>query len=210
MMHSRTKTSFLFMIFLASLFLNACSSLVTETAMKAFEDRSTEDQVTDAKIATGILQRLSDKDKGLLLDVGVDVWEQRVMLTGALENTSLKSDVETLAREDSRIQTVYNDIQLASAQDIERRRKAKEQGGDSEGGMGETVSDFWIETKIKAQLITLQNISSINFRWRSVLNHVYVIGRAATPLEKALVLDVIKKTEGVSSVTEYIEIITPK
>ena len=156
MTHSQTKVSFLSMIFLASLLLlNACSSLVTETAMKAFEDRSTEDQVTDAKIATGILQRLSDKDKGLLLDVGVDVWEKRVMLTGALENTSLKNDVEKLAREDSRIRTVYNDIQLASAQDIECRRKAKEQGEDSKGGMGETVSDFWIETKIKAQLIKI-------------------------------------------------------
>jgi hyperosmotically inducible periplasmic protein len=210
MTHSQTKVTFLSMIFLTSLFLNACTSLVTETAMKAFEDRSTEDQVTDAKIVTGILQRLSDKDKGLLLDVGVDVWEQRVMLTGALENTSLKSEVEKLAREDSRIRTLYNDIQLASAQDIERRRKAKEEGGDSKGGVGETVSDFWIETKVKAQLITLENVSSVNFRWRSVLNHVYVIGRAANPTEKELVLDVIKKTEGVSSVTEYIKIVTPK
>ena len=63
-----------------------CTTVMIETGKKAFEDRTTEDQVTDAKITTGILSRFSDKDKGLLLDVSADVWEQRVLLTGTLDS----------------------------------------------------------------------------------------------------------------------------
>ena len=44
-------------------------TFLMETGKKAFEDRSTEDQVTDTKIASGILAGLTDKDKSLLLDV---------------------------------------------------------------------------------------------------------------------------------------------
>jgi len=191
-------------LLMAALFINGCTTLVTETAMKALEDRTTEDQVTDTKIATGIIDRLTDKDKGLLLDVSSDVWEQRVLLTGAVESSSLRNEIESLVRKDSRIKTVYNNIKIATPQEIEQRRKAKEQGGESKGGVGGAVNDFWIETKIKAQLITLQDVSSVNFRWRSVLNHVYVIGRASSSMEKELVLSVINKTEGVTAVTEYI------
>ncbi len=206
MNNAKTKVLFSTFILLVTLILNGCTTLVTETAMKAFEDRTTEDQVTDAKIATGILERLSDKDKGLLLDVGTDVWEKRVLLTGALENSTLRSEVESLVRSDTRIQKVYNKIQIASAEDIENRRKAKEEGGDSKSGVGETVDDFWIETKIKAQLITTKNISFVNYRWRSVLNQVYIIGRSASQAEKDLVLSVVKQTKGVTSVTEFIEV----
>ena len=39
------------------LFLTGCQSVVTSAAQKAWENRSTEDQVTDAKIHTRILDR---------------------------------------------------------------------------------------------------------------------------------------------------------
>ena len=104
-------------IFMATSFYG-CTSVVTSAAQKAWESRTTEDQVTDSKIHTGILDKLKNKDKGLLLDVSVDVWEQRVMLTGTLDDAAVRSEVESLARQDSRIKVIHNHIQVDPTPDI--------------------------------------------------------------------------------------------
>ena len=191
--------------FMATVF-SGCTSVMTSAAQKAWESRSTEDQVTDSKIHTGILDKLKNKDKGLLLDVNIDVWEQRVMLTGTLDNAGVRSEVESLARQDSRIKIIHNHIQVVTTAEKEARRKQKEEGGDEKSGAGQAVNDFWIETKIKAQLLTQSSVTSVNYFYRSVLNHIYVIGEAANAPEKSMVLSIIRATEGVKSVQEYIEV----
>jgi osmotically-inducible protein OsmY len=180
--------------------------VVTSAAQKAWENRSTEDQVTDTKIHTGILDRVKNKDKGLLLDISVDVWEQRVMITGTLDDSNVRSAIESLAREDSRIKVLHNEIQIVTKAEKEARREQKEKGGEEKSGAGQAVNDFWIETKIKAQLLTDSNVGSVNYFYRSVLNKVYVIGKASSSVEEQLVLSIMKQTEGVKSVTEYIDV----
>lgn len=194
-------------IFMATVF-SGCTSVITSAAQKAWESRTTEDQVTDSKIHTGILDKLKNKDKGLLLDVNVDVWEQRVMLTGTLDDAGVRSEVESLAKQDSRIKILHNHIQVVTKEEKEARRKQKEEGGEEKSGTGQAVNDFWIETKIKAQLLTQSNVTSVNYFYRSVLNHIYVIGEAANTPEKSMVLSIIRATEGVKSVQEYIEVST--
>lgn len=192
-------------IFMATVF-SGCTTVLTSAAQKAWESRSTEDQVTDSKIHTGILDKIKNKDKGLLLDVSVDVWEQRVMLTGTLDDAGVRSEVESLAKQDSRIKVIHNHIQVVTKEEKEARRKQKEEGGDEKSGAGQAVNDFWIETKIKAQLLTQSNVTSVNYFYRSVLNHIYVIGEAANAPEKSMVLSIIRATEGVKSVQEHIEV----
>ncbi len=99
--------------------VTGCLTVMKETAMKAMEDRTTDDQVTNTKISTGILSRLSDKDSGLLLDVNVDVWEQRVLLTGTLDNPAVRGDVVKLVREDTRMTAVYDEIQIVTPEEKE-------------------------------------------------------------------------------------------
>ena len=189
-----------------ALSFSGCATVVTSAAQKAWENRSTEDQVTDSKIHTGILDKLKNKDKGLLLDVNVDVWEQRVMLTGTLDDSGVRSEVESLAKQDSRIKILHNHIQVVSKAEKEARRKQKAEGGDEKSGAGQAVNDFWVETKIKAQLLTQSNVTSVNYFYRSVLNHVYVIGKADNDPEKSMVLSISRATEGVKSVQEYIAV----
>ncbi len=194
-------------IFIISVLFNGCTTVLTETAKKALETRTTEDQVTDTKIGAGILDRWTDKDKGLILDVSADVWEQRVLLTGTLDNANLIKEVVALASQDNRIKKVYNEILLVSTAEKEKRRAEQEE--KKEGGVGQSVNDFWISTKIQGQLIAANGVKSVNYRWRSVLNKVYVIGKARFQGEKDAVLKIIRETKGVLSVTEYIEVIPP-
>ncbi len=187
--------------------LQGCTTIMIETGKKAFEDRTTEDQVTDTKIGSGILSSLSDKDKGLLLDVNTDVWEQRVMLTGTLDDPAVREEVVQMAKADLRVKQVYDEIQIVTPEEKERRRKAAEEEGkkDTEGA-GQSVDDFWIATKIEAQLVAEEGVTSVNYRWRSVRNQVYLIGRAGSQEELNKVLEVIRQTEGVLSVKQFVEI----
>lgn len=200
-------TQLLFGFITFGLLFSGCTTVMMETGKKALEDRKTEDQITDTKIATGVLSRLSDRDKGLLLDVNVDVWEQRALLTGTLDTQQEQQAVVDLVKSDSRVTTVYNDIQIVTKAEKEARRKeAEKDKKDSKEGLGQTVDDIWINTKIEAQLIAQKGITSVNYRWRSVRNQVSVIGRANTSTERRKVLEIIKATKGVESVKQYIEI----
>src|SRR5262249_42777378 len=76
--------------------VNGCMQVYEQAAKTAFEDRSNDDHILDANIHTEILSDLGSKDKGLLLDVNLDVWEQRVMLTGTLDDPKMKADLNQL------------------------------------------------------------------------------------------------------------------
>lgn len=178
-----------------------------ETAQKALEDWTTENQVIDTKIMTGILSRLSEKDKGLLLDVNIDVWEQRVLVTGTLDDPHMKNDVLALVNADNRITTTYDEIQLVTKAEKEsRRQQAQDQKDQNKEGIGQTIDDFWISTKIEAQLLATKGITSVNYRWRSVRNRIYIIGRTPDRTELGKVMDVINGTKGVESVKHFIQI----
>jgi len=168
----------------------------------AFEDRTSEQQITDNKIYLAIVDRWRKADKSLLLDVAADVWEGRVLLTGTVDSADKKAAVAALAAQDGRIVKVYNEVEVASAAEVITRREAQEEA--KENSAGQTLTDFWVEQKISARLIGTKDIKSVNYRWRSVKNKVYVIGRAATAGEKARVLDAIRTTSGVERVKEYI------
>lgn len=186
--------------------LAACSAVVMETAKKAREDRTADHQWTDTQIATGILSNLNEKDSNLLLDVSVDVWEQRVLLTGTVTAQQMRHDLVRYVQADPRVLKVHNEIQVVSKEEQARRRALAKPAPALREGANRVISDVWIETKISAQLIAAQDITSVNYRWRAVRSTVYLIGRALTRSELSAVLGIVRGTDGVSQVKSYIEI----
>lgn len=191
------------LLFVLLIVLSGCLTI----AEKAWEDRSTENQITDTKIIAGILDRWREKDKSLLLDVSADVWEQKLMLTGALDNPKVRNEVVALAKKDKRIKEIYNEIIIVTAAEKEKRRKDKdeaEKSGDKEGD--DETNDFWLETKIKVNLLKASGITSVNYRWRSVQNMIFVLGQSPNSIERDKVLKVIGETEGVKSIKDFIKV----
>jgi osmotically-inducible protein OsmY len=203
------STIFLF-LGISLILATGCATVLQEAVGRVVQDRSSEDQKLDADIHAGILDRITDKDNSLLLDVSADVWEQRVMITGTLDDPQVHNEVVQLAKQDARIKEFHDHIQMVSKEEKEARRQQKEahEGGqeDEEGGVGQAVNDFWIETKIKAKLLTTKNITSVNYFYRSVLNQVYVIGKANSQAEKEMVLKIIGESKGVQTITEHIQL----
>jgi len=185
-----------------------CMQVYEQAAKTAFEDRSNDDHILDVKIDTNILSALSDKDKSLLLDVKTDVWEQRVMLTDTLDDPKMKADVVRLVKQaDPRVKQIYDEIKIVSKEEKEQRREAAKNKDESKKeGVGQAVNDFWIETKINAQLLSTRGVTSVNYRWRSVRDVMYLIGRSRSDDELKTVLGIVGKTEGVTEVIPFVEI----
>jgi osmotically-inducible protein OsmY len=192
----------------AAILSSGCTAIVTEVAQKAWEDRTTETQVTDVKIHTRILQFLTDIDGQLPIDVNTDVWRRRILFTGTIDSAALSRRIEKHARADTRTRAVYNHIRIVSKREKEQRRKRQSTGASAKEKTGQIVSDAWIGAKIKVRLLASGDIKSVNYRWQSILGHVYIIGHATTRAERGLVLGILRTTKGVQSVTSHIEIVS--
>ena len=195
------------MVVFAALGTASCGDpILSQAAQAAFEDRKTGVQIDDASVTTTFLKNLVEKDKKLVLDVSLDMWEGRALLTGTLESDALRSEIEKMLTGDKRVKKIYNEVLVVSKKEVDQRRQQQETKSESKGGFGQTVSDVWIGTKIKAQLVSTRGITSVNYRWRSVNNTVYIIGRARSQQELDQVLGIIKQTEGVKRVKSYVVI----
>lgn len=189
--------------------LSACSptnNVVTSAAQAAFEDRLTEEQVVDAKIKTGILKRMVDIDKMLALDLSVDVWKSHVMLTGTLSSAAVRNQVARAVNADKRIKQVYNEVRLITADEQATRREWKEKAKAGADKTAEFFEDFWIETKLAAQLLSAEGVNSVNYRWRSVLGTVYLLGEAKSSKELNAVVTIIKNTKGVRALKSHVPV----
>jgi osmotically-inducible protein OsmY len=191
----------------ALLGLGGCASVLMEGAKKAVEKRQTSDFVTDTQIGTSLFSALAQKDSNLALDINVDVWEQRVLLTGTVADSKTRAEVVRLVHADKRVQKIHDEIQVVSLEEQARRRAAaSKRDASKKEGFERFVNDYWIETKIAGQLVSTKDLASTNMRWRSVRNRVYVIGRVSSAGEHRLVIDGIRAVEGVTQVKSFVEI----
>jgi osmotically-inducible protein OsmY len=167
-----------------------------------FDDRSTAERINDARIFSRILVALKEKKESLPVDVNVDVWEGRVLLTGIVDDSKYQDFAADLGFEVKGIKKVYNHIQVAKKEVVERR-----QVGRSGKELKKVLSDKWVTNKIRVRLFSEKaSVKSANYRYRAVLGHAYVIGFARNAKEKKDALQVIRETPSVQGVTEYIEI----
>lgn len=189
------------------LLLGACTTpttIVSDVVKAPFEERVTEEQVVDVKIRIAIYDRLADIDSSLLLDISADVWKQRVLMTGSLSDAKLRNQVVRAARDDPRIVDFYNEIQIVDEDEQAQRRTWMENAKKTGNSVVAVAGDMWIESKISALLLGEDAISSVNYRWRSVLGDVSIIGEAETSSELNRVLQIIRDTKGVRSIESYI------
>lgn len=186
--------------------LSGCTTnnVVANAAKAAFEDRLAEQQVVDAKIKAAMLDRLAGIDKMLLVDLSVDVWKTRVMVTGTLSSATVRNQAARAMQEDGRISELYNEIKVISESEQAQRREWKEKAQAGAEKAAEVIDDVWIETKLSAQLIGAEGVKSVNYRWRSVLGTVYLLGEAQSAKELHAVQAIIKNTKGVKALKSHV------
>ncbi|AXO15393.1 BON domain-containing protein [Thalassospira indica] len=171
------------------------------------EDRTGNDQWLDTQIKSGILGEFSKVDHTYLMDVNIDIWEQNVMVTGMVDSKGKYYDVVSLVKQDNRIKTVYDHLVIADQETIDAYHRAEDEYGKNAvptDSATQSVSDVWIESQIKALLLAEKGVSSVNYRWQSVQNVVYIMGEAQSDAELEKVLSIVRRIKGVTKVVSHI------
>ena len=174
---------------------NPFSGIVSAIEVAA-EDRSAADIAVDAKVKTVIVAQLTDKlgREGALL--GVDVYEQDVMLTGTVPMAEIKTAAGKIASAAEGVKKVHNEVLLESAI----------AAADKDKSTANIVDDTVIEGKIRVLFTEAKGINVTNFRWRSVKGRVYLFGRALGKDEHDKATRIAKDISGVVSVVNRAKI----
>lgn len=132
---------------------------------------------------------LAERYRDLFLDVNTNVYEGNVLLTGTVKSQKDKRRATLLSANVEGVKRIHNDLQVSK-------------GGGFEG----SASDLWIETKLKAQLVSTKGVKSINYRWRAVNGVVYFIGSARSRDELVKVIRIARATKGVKKVVTHVRL----
>src|SRR2546430_9894180 len=128
-------------------------------------------------------------DETMLMEINTDVYEARVMLTGAVTKAATKRKAELISRRVKGVREIFNEIQVTT-----------------NGGVNASTRDFSIEIKLKFNLLAAKGISSLNYRLRSVHGVDYLIGGAESPDELNKLLVPARAMDGARKVVHNVPI----
>ena len=181
--------------FMALLALMGCDRYIPifhEDPTTLSEDRSEEAKQLDDRIRGDILSAFVEQEVGTLKNITVDVYEQDVLLIGAVTGPEARVTAGAIAAATEGVGKVINEIQVV--QDSSLRDKAE---------------DLSIENRLKTSLRESTEVNSFNLRWHSVNGVVYMFGRTKSQNERDKALGTARSVKGVKDVVDHIVVRPP-
>ena len=173
--------------------LSGCASMAVgagaSVGVAAVQERGIKGKFEDAKIEAKILDLYLNAGLKLTTKIGVEVYEGRVLLTGATINTRLADQAVGMAWKVTGVKDVYNEIQL-----------------NRTSGAADYAQDSWITTQMKSKLIFDGNVLAINYVVETVNGTVYLIGIAQDKQELDRVIDHASGLKHVRRVVTHVRI----
>jgi len=151
--------------------------------------------VTDTALTTKIKAKLAADSRVKASDISVTTNGNVAVLTGTAPNAEAKKAAEELALKTEGVTKVDNRIEAPSA--------IATLGADVKAGAktaGEKVTDGWITTKVKSQLVADELTKASKIKVTTKDNVVVLSGKAASEAEKAQAIKLASSTEGVKEV----------
>ena len=172
--------------------LGGCASAVigggAAVGVAALEERTigtvTNDTKTAAQIHLLILEKLPDH----ALKVGIEVFEGRALLTGAVPTQEVRADAVRLAWSVKGVKDVLNEIQISSS------------------GIVDTARDAWITAQLTWKITFDENVHAINYVVETVNGTVYLIGIAKNRAELDRVLAYARELTYVKKVIRHVRL----
>ena len=157
--------------------------------MAAAQERGIKGRAKDLNIEALILKKYLKAGLKLTTTIGIEVYNGRVLLTGATKDLKLSDKAVKLAWSVASVEDVINEIQLDK---------------------GTTVTDYahdtWITTQLKSKLAFDKNILAINYAIETVNRTIYVIGIAQDQSELASVLAHANAISRVINVVNHVKL----
>jgi osmotically-inducible protein OsmY len=171
--------------------LSGCAVAVGAGALvgvTAAEERGVRGNANDLAIEVKIKDKYAEERLKLLTAIGVEVYEGRVLLTGATTDTALSDKAIALAWQVEGVQAVINEIQHVDT------------------GVADFAHDAWISTQLRSGIAFDKDILSINYSIETVNRVVYLIGIAQSQAELDKVIAHANNIEYVTKVVNHVRI----
>ena len=180
-------------LIIASLIIIGCSPaniLVSGagTGMVVAEgDRSLGTVVDDATIKVNIAAKFINSDDNLFIDVGTNVLEGRVLLTGLVDNQEIRIDAVRKVWEVDGVIEVINEIQIGNRATLK-----------------EYAQDVWITAQVRGVAAKAVGLRVISYNFETIQGKVYVAGITSRPEQLENLLIAIKSIKGVKEIINYV------
>jgi osmotically-inducible protein OsmY len=165
-------------------------SILGRAISTSLDVRTKAEVANDTEIAAGASKRLLDDPRVEWKGVNLMVFQQHVVLAGAVKNGETKKTVEGIVKQDKRIRSLRNELRI--------------------GDVGSLVRDTALEAEINATLTAAEGVSSVNMRWNSVGGQVVLMGVAQSKEEAGLAISKVRGIKGVKGVKSHLRVVPPK
>lgn len=156
--------------FFVSLFLlNSCagSSFTSTVGNALFSEKGFYKTIDDSLIYTKIKAGILPLGLNTISDIGIHVYNGRVLLVGRIESSQQRLEIVQRAWEEDNVKEVINEIDI---------------GGNY--SFKEKSNDFYLQTKINASLLLATKVVSNNYSIQVYRKNIYVIGSSRSLDEK--------------------------
>ncbi len=204
------NSSFYKIIFLFSfVFVGGCQFVFVGLAEKIVEDRKHDQQIFDFSMRSGIIAGLLSLDPKTLIEVNVDVWNRKVLLTGKTEDYLMYKKIQKHVLNYPKVKKLFNEITYVKKEkfnDMVGGECKKDENFAQFTGSLSIFDDFLIEQMIRLKFIALGDSSVFNTQWRSIKGKVFLIGVANSIKNKIRMIHVICGITDVVNMKSFIEI----
>ncbi|MGE5203729.1 MAG: BON domain-containing protein [Acidobacteriota bacterium] len=159
------------------------------TGYQATQERGLGGAVSDATIKSAIVASYGRYNAALNDGLDIEVYEGRVLLTGRLPTQELHDQAVRTAWKVNGVKQVYDEIKLGPV-----------------GSTGDDLSDGWISTRLRNELIWDSDVRSVNFTVTTSDHVVYIIGSARSKAELDRVTAYARNVPNVRRVVSYVQI----
>ena len=156
----------------------------------AYQERGVEGAARDLSITSDIRERWFRHDHTLATNVGVEVYEGRVLVTGAIPDPQMRADAVRIAWQADGVQEVINELQ------------------EVDSSVVNTARDTWITTQLETRITFDKDIYAVNYAIETVNDFVYLIGIAQNQTELDRVIAHAKDIKHVRKVISHVRIKT--
>jgi len=150
-------------------------------------DRSFGTVVDDTTIKINIASKFINSDDNLFVDVGTNVLEGRVLLTGLVDNQEIRIDAVRRVWDVEGVNEVINEIQIGNRESIK-----------------EYAQDLWITTQVRGLAAKTIGLRSISYNFETIQGRVYIAGITSRADQLEELVKVAKTVKGVTEIINYV------
>ncbi len=155
----------------------------------AMQDRGFVKTVEDTALETKINANLLSYSAELFVDVSVEVYEGRALLTGKVKRTNDRIEAVRVAWNVSGVREVINEIQVEDTSDLL-----------------DAARDHWVTAELATQITFDKQIKSVNYSIDTVNGTVYLMGIAQSQAELDRVRNTARQLSYVRRIVSYVRI----